>query len=85
MTYPAMHKRLNNGLGMVDAIYCTSARICKEISPISKQFLRHSQVEVLESKRVVWGSYQVAVIGGETATKVQVVIALCTARKTLCI
>jgi hypothetical protein len=47
--------------------------------------LRRVQVEVVESKRRITGSYPVAGFGTETATKVLVVPVSCTARKVLCI
>jgi len=80
-----MRKKANNGHPTVGAINCNSVSLCKEIGLFSNQFLRRVQVEVVESKRRITGSYQVAGFGSETATKMHVVPASCTAKKVLCI
>ena len=80
-----MRKKANYGHPAVVAINCNSASLCKEIPLFSNQFLRWVQVEVVESKRRITGSYQVTGFGSETATKVLVVPVSCTAKKVLCI
>jgi len=80
-----MRKKANSGHPRVVAINCNSAGLCKEIPALSNQFLRRVQVEVVESKRRIMGSYRVAGFGSETATKMHVVPASCTAKKVLCI
>jgi hypothetical protein len=80
-----MRKKANNGHPKAGAINCNSVHLCKENPLFSNQFLRQVQVEVVESKRRITGSYGVAGFGNETATKVLVVPVSCTARKVLCI
>jgi hypothetical protein len=67
------------------ATCCTCVKFCHEKEAISVQFLTAFPAQMTESKHCGPGSYAIAGFTRETATKMQVITAVCTVGLGLCI